>query len=155
MVLVKTLVRDLGYMSGKDETTMLPTLVSDMIHSFNIIQVPVGLCDEWRAKKDIWLRCKDEFLRDKYFAENLKWYKENLELPYLKHEIRPTVLFKTEYLEYKELFIEGYNRALWDCDYSHYKCVDIVERTYGEGKYSYWVAILRTEHFTEKDLVVT
>lgn len=139
--LIEKLVFDLGYACGDNQAATIPTLVTDMILSLNVIQVPVYLADKWREKT--------KFESKETFKENLKWYKENLEKVYLPHEVSYTTLFDKEYSKYKDIYIKGYNMALWDCDYSHYKCVNVVEETYGNGRYSYYKAILRTEYFEE------
>lgn len=111
----------IGRLIGQTVVPKLPTLSTDMLKTFNVIDVPENLEDLWKIKNDKWhsLCRKDEEKATKIFNENLKWYKSNLEYVFLPREIKFII-----YDFYEEGFSEdmrkGFDDAIWDCDLSHY-----------------------------------
>jgi len=111
---VKNNVRDLnfqlGYISAQAFIKYeLPTLSTDRLKSRNVIEVSKELTKEWGSRRKN---------KNYEFYESLEWYKENIEKVYLPKEI--VAVIEEVYPEDFELFKEGFELALWNCDYSHY-----------------------------------
>lgn len=108
----------------------LPTLSTDMLKSNNVIEVSEDLTKQWEEREA-------KYAADStVFYENLKWYKENIERVYLEEyiEIRVPKVDPTDL----KAFGEGFEQALWDCDYSHYKYVKMLP-----NKESAWCSTIK------------
>src|SRR5699024_5964620 len=125
---MKKKYRQIANFLGELAVNELPTLSTDMLISTNVVQVSEELKDLWHAKSEDWYYEKDEDKRSKLFKENLAWYKKNVEAVYLPEEIEIrtySVIYDiTDHLEEIKTII---NQYLWDCDYSHYTCVEVVQ----------------------------
>jgi len=118
----------LGYILGESLIpSQLPTLSTDAIKSNCIVEVPKDLQDlaEQKEKEryNLWQENKIEW--EETFYVHRKWYKETLEDVYLKDEVIMYTQSAVVPSNFEE-FRDGFDTALWDCDYSHYKFVEII-----------------------------
>lgn len=111
----------IGNLIGQTIVPKLPTLSTDSLKTFNVINVPENLEDLWKIKRDKWhsLCRKDEEKATKVFYENLDWYKTNLERVFLPKEIE-FIIYDFYEEEFSEDMGKGFDDAIWDCDLSHY-----------------------------------
>lgn len=116
----------IGVLVGEGIVHKLPTLSTDSLKTFNVINVPENLEDTWKIKEDKWKSHLKWFGKEpneekatEVFYENLKWYKTNLEKVYLPTEIK-FIIYDFYQEEFNEDMIEGFNDSIWGCDLSHY-----------------------------------
>jgi hypothetical protein len=130
---IQTKIDDLNYYLGISVGehivhNFLPTLSTDSLKTFNLIEVSDEETQIWNEMYDKWyslamIKYDDDNDEEstKVFYENLKWYLK-LEEKYLPEtiNIRITKVKPTNIVEFQR----GIEEALWDCDLSHYSVVD-------------------------------
>lgn len=115
----------IGVLVGVQVSYNLPTLSTDMLKTYNVINVPEKLEQLWKKKEEYcfsFAQFGSSPDKEKYkevFYENLTWYKANIENIFLEKEIEFIIRDFFE-KEFTEDMIKGFNDAIWDCDLSHY-----------------------------------
>ncbi len=116
----------IGNLIGQTIVPKLPTLSSDGLKTFNVIQIPENLEDLWKIKEDEWSDVTAPFGKNpdkekskELFHRNLKWYKANIEHIFLPKEIE-FIIYDFYEDEFSEDMRKGFDDAIWDCDSSHY-----------------------------------
>lgn len=116
----------IGILIGQTIVPKLPTLSSDELKTFNVIQIPENLEDLWKVKEDEWRSHLKWFGKEpneekatEVFYENLKWYKANIENIFLPKEIE-FIIYDFYEDEFSEDMRKGFDDAIWNCDLSHY-----------------------------------
>lgn len=108
-----------------DLVRVIPTLSTDMLKSWFVINVSDTLTEQWNKieeeyflKYPSWgkeLNPDEKNQRKIDFKANRLWYEENIEKVYLPKELKI-------YAPNIDRTVEEINMDLWDCDYSHYGC---------------------------------
>ena len=111
----------IGYLVANGLVHKLPTLSTDPLRTFNVIEVPETLSNKWKEMESEWfaLGRKDEEKSNELFYRNLAWYKENIEAVFLKDTIE-FIVYNFYEKEFTEEMVKGFKRGLWGCDLSHY-----------------------------------
>jgi hypothetical protein len=110
----------MGVLVGQQVVHKLPTLSTDGLKTFNVIEVPESLTELWEKKNKEYNTLKFETKEStKKFYENLKWYKANLETVYLPKEVE-FIVYDFYEDKFSKDMVKGLDDAIWDCDLSHY-----------------------------------
>ena len=111
----------LGWYVGQEIARIhLPTLDVDMLHSERVIKVLPEEKAEAERLNSIWYEKSSKKEDTEKEWKDLRDYHKMLEDKYLPSTLECFVDPVNVNLE--EYFKKGVASALWDCDYSHYKC---------------------------------
>lgn len=105
----------IGILVGENIVNKLPTLSTDILKNYNVIEVSKELSELWDDKIKLWTKSFDS----KKFYENLIWYKREIEAVYLPKEIN-LIVYDFFGDEFNEEMVKGFKDSIWNCDLSNY-----------------------------------
>jgi len=149
----KSLSTQLGYYIGEYIVgRFLPTLSCDMIQSFHVLKITDEEQTEYDRLDELWYNKRfikpinegDEHSKEEW--ENLKSFRKKLKEKYLPEILECYLpILEKDNIDI-DLFKKAVGVALWDCDFSYYRCEpDNIEIIFATEKYDFPKIILRRE----------